>query len=251
MSREFSPEERLLHLIKGRKKSSEEESSQDKQQDSASLSDNIIPLPISSDSDDTKDKEAPGLSGLKASSGLPKPKGFLAKPSININPVYAIISIIIILISVILYFVFNLASVKDDQEVENIKKLIAAISETKPADTPLGEGSKPVVPVAGKPAASFDDYQKLIDAKSIFVPPVAGTGKTVMPEGPGLGDLIKDLRLVGIVPGDIPQAIIEDKRNNQTLFLKEGDMINDIEIKSISGGRVVLTRNDETVTLSL
>ena len=107
------------------------------------------------------------------------------------------------------------------------------------------------MPVPDKPAASFEDYQKLINAKSIFAPPVVQTGKAVAQEGPGLNELIKDLRLVGIMPGEMPQAIIEDRKNNQTLFLKEGDMINDIEIKSILAGRVVLARNDETVTLSL
>jgi len=70
-------------------------------------------------------------------------------------------------------------------------------------------------------------------------------------EGPSLRDLIKDLSLVGIIPGDRPQVIIEDKRNGQTLFLQVGEMIDMIKIKEIQSGRVVLEIGDETITLSL
>jgi hypothetical protein len=251
MNREFSPEERLLRLIKGRKKQGDEKSSENKLQDNSNLSDNIIPVPVSPDSDNIKDKNAPLISGIKENPHNLKPGGFLLKPNISISPSYAVIAIVLILVPVVLYFIFNLVVAKDDQEVENLKKLIAAISEIKPPDMPLEEGRKPVAPAPDRPADSFDDYQKLINAKPIFAPPAVETRKAVAPEGPGLSDLIRDLRLVGVMPGDIPQVIIEDKKNNQTLFLREGEMINDIEIKSISGGRVVLARNDETVTLSL
>jgi hypothetical protein len=251
MNREFSPEERLLHLIKGRKNPEDKKSSEGKSQDSPNLSDNIIPVPVFSDANLIKDKNINTAPGIKENSGKPRFKGFLAKPNISINPVYITIIFAFTLILGALYFIFNFTGTKDQEDVENIKQLIAAISEARPADTPAEQDKKAVAPVPDKPAASFEDYQKLINTKSIFAPPAVETGKAVTPEGPGLNDLIKDLRLVGVVPGDTPQAIVEDKKNNQTLFLKEGDMINDIEIKSISGGRVVLTRNDETVTLSL
>jgi hypothetical protein len=251
MNKEFSPEERLLHLIKGRKKPESAKPSEGKSRDAADLSDNIIPVPVLSDADNIKDKNINTVPGIKENSDKPGPKGFFVKPRISINPAYTAIAVILLFVSAVLYFIFNITGTKDGQEVENLKKLIAVISEKKPADMPAEEDKKAAVPVPDKPAASFEDYQKLINAKSIFAPPVTQAGKAIAQEGPGLNELIKDLRLVGIMPGEMPQAIIEDRKNNQTLFLKEGDMINDIEIKSISTGRVVLARNDETVTLSL
>jgi hypothetical protein len=251
MSREFSPEERLLYLIKGRKKPEYAKSPEGKPQDAANLSDNIIPVPVPSDADGIKGKKINTTPDIEENSDKQRPKGFLVKPDIKINPAYIGITIILLFVAGALYFIFNITGSKDGQEVENLKKLIEVISETKSADMPAEEEKKVIMPAPDKPAASFEDYQKLINAKSIFTPPVIQTGKTVAQEGPGINELIKDLRLVGIMPGEIPQAIIEDRKNNQTLFLKEGDMINDIEIKNILAGRVVLARNDETVALSL
>ena len=53
------------------------------------------------------------------------------------------------------------------------------------------------------------------------------------------------------MPGEDPQAIIEDKRTGETLFLKRGEMINDIKIEVIGTGRVTLGYNEDTTTLSL
>jgi len=256
MNREISPEERLLHLIKGKKKPDmDAEHAAGEPRDISDLSDIIVPIPVSSGADSIKDKNGHQPSAAGVNFDKSKLKIFLAKPRININPTYIVIGIILISISAVLYFMFNLAGAKDEQEVENLKKLIASISETRQSDSPGAEDKAPVQdkkPAAqDKAGASFDEYQKLINAKAIFAPPVTDTRKASVPEGPSLNDLTKDLRLVGIMPGDIPQAIIEDKKNNQTLFLKEGETINDIKIKNISTGKVVLARNDETVTLSL
>ena len=56
---------------------------------------------------------------------------------------------------------------------------------------------------------------------------------------------------MGIVPGDEPQAIIEDKKSGQTFFLKEGEKILNMEIEKISTGKVLLNYDGETITLSL
>ena len=66
-----------------------------------------------------------------------------------------------------------------------------------------------------------------------------------------VSDMVSEFRLVGIIPGDEPQAIIEDKKSGQTLFLKKGERLAEVVIKEISEGRVVLGYNEETITLSL
>ena len=256
MNREISPEERLLHLIKGKKKPDTGADHADKKpQGISDSSDNIMPVPVAPGADNIKDENVRQPSALRVYPDKSKRKIFLTRLRININPAYMTIGIALVMVTVFLYFIFNFAGAKDDQEVENLKKLIASISETGRSESPVTEDKTPKPdknPVTqGKQSASFDDYQKLINTKAIFAPPAASARKTASLDGPSLSDLSKDLRLVGIIPGDIPQAIIEDKKNNQTLFLREGETINNIEVKSISTGRVVLAYNEETITLSL
>ena len=256
MNREFSPEEKLLRLIKGKKTPNiDDKHANEKPQGIPDLSDNIVPVPVSSGADSIKDKSTLQSSAAAVNSDKSKLKIFLTKPKISIKPAYIIISIILISVSVALYFIFNFAGTKDEQELENIKKLIALISEAEQpgvpetADYATIKDKKPVK--QDERNASFDDYQKLINAKPIFAPPVTNTGKAAVQEGLDLIDVSKDLRLVGTIPGDIPQAIIEDKKNNQTLFLTEGEIVNNIEVKSILTGKVILVYNEETITLSL
>ena len=49
-----------------------------------------------------------------------------------------------------------------------------------------------------------------------------------------------DLQLVGIYFSEAPEVIIEDKAEKKTYFLKEGDNINGIKVKSIRPDRVIL-----------
>jgi hypothetical protein len=234
MNREFSPEERLLHLIKGKKKPKDE-----RQPDNI-----IVPVPL-----------PPAISSSEADIDKPKLKASSLKQRINVNPFYIAIVIISLFLLTILFFIFNPAKTKDDQEIENITKLIASISEisqqenVNEAESISTENEKKAA--QNRQSTSFDDYQKLINNKAIFAPPVTDTKKAAPVGESSLQEMAKDLKLVGIIPGDTPQAIIEDKKNNQTLFLREGEMINNMEVKAISTGRVVLAYGEETITLSL
>jgi len=57
------------------------------------------------------------------------------------------------------------------------------------------------------------------------------------------------LKLVGIAWSDNPDAMIEDMRAKKTLFVKEGDLINDILIKKILKDKVILNLEGETIEL--
>lgn len=52
-----------------------------------------------------------------------------------------------------------------------------------------------------------------------------------------------DLQLVGIYFSEAPEVIIEDKAEKKTYFLKEGDNIKGIKVKSIRQDRVILESN--------
>lgn len=57
--------------------------------------------------------------------------------------------------------------------------------------------------------------------------------------------------LVGILPGAAPQAIIEDKKSQQTYYLKKGQTVNGITAEEISEGTVKLDYRGKKMTLLL
>lgn len=53
-------------------------------------------------------------------------------------------------------------------------------------------------------------------------------------------DFIKDLKLVGIISGDKPQAVIEDKKAEQTYYLSQGQSFGELTVEDIKEGKVIL-----------
>jgi type II secretory pathway component PulC len=64
----------------------------------------------------------------------------------------------------------------------------------------------------------------------------------VASEGPG-SDATKDLSLVGIIAGAVPQAIIEDKKSKKTYYVNKGQCIGEIQIDDIQEGKIVINHN--------
>jgi len=237
MVNEFSPEEKLLHLIKGK-----QNSTVPAQPKAVPPAAQAIPLKAG--------QAMPGSDKVQVEKTRKNAKKL--KTIFNVN--YLILGAFIVAVLLAGYFIFNALIYKEDQDVENLKLLIESFSETEgPGELEAEKAplTKKEAPDNKKPASSFEDYQKLLNKKTIFAAPARSNSKAKEIGVPSLRDLVKDLSLVGIIPGNYPQVIIEDKRNGQTLFLKKGEMINNIRVKDILSGRVVLECNDETVTLSL
>jgi type II secretory pathway component PulC len=53
-------------------------------------------------------------------------------------------------------------------------------------------------------------------------------------------DLIKDINLVGIISGENPQAVIEDKKTQKTYYVTKGQFIGEFQIGDIQEGKVIL-----------
>jgi len=91
---------------------------------------------------------------------------------------------------------------------------------------------------------NFSDYIDQINQRDIF------HFKSVKKEEPALQtkemflSLLSNIRLVGIIWGKFPQAMIEDKQENKTLLLNPGDEIGKIKIKQILRDRVILGYED-------
>jgi len=62
-------------------------------------------------------------------------------------------------------------------------------------------------------------------------------------------DLTKRYKLVGIVLGKVPEAIIEDLSTHSTVFVHEGEMLDTVQIRKIEEGRVVFLQEGLEVEL--
>lgn len=61
--------------------------------------------------------------------------------------------------------------------------------------------------------------------------------------------LVANLKLVGIIWGRSPQAMIEDRLENKTLLLNQGENIRELKIKQILRDRVILSYEDQEMEL--
>ncbi|MGD0335815.1 MAG: hypothetical protein ABSB18_01760 [Candidatus Omnitrophota bacterium] len=64
-------------------------------------------------------------------------------------------------------------------------------------------------------------------------------------------DMVKDIALVGIISGDNPQAVIEDKRSQKTYYLTAGQFIGEIQVEKIMDGKIILNYRGEKFELFL
>lgn len=98
-------------------------------------------------------------------------------------------------------------------------------------------------------AKDYSAYAEAIKGKELFTAPLAEE----IISGPVVPDIDISARfnLVGIIAGDNPQAIIEDKEAQKTHYLYEGQTINDVTVLKIDEGRVTLGYKGKEVMLVL
>ncbi|MGE5308239.1 MAG: hypothetical protein ACM3OC_04075 [Deltaproteobacteria bacterium] len=113
----------------------------------------------------------------------------------------------------------------------------------------LGTGYGQRTPAPEK-AGTLDQYLENMDAGAVFKVQMAagqaGQGKeAVLPE------LIKDLNLLGIVSGDVPQAVIENKKDQQTYYLTKGQFIDEMRVSDIQENKVILEYKGKHAELHL
>ncbi|MBI4972424.1 MAG: hypothetical protein HZC16_01225 [Candidatus Omnitrophica bacterium] len=62
-------------------------------------------------------------------------------------------------------------------------------------------------------------------------------------------DLIKNINLVGIISGENPQAVIEDKNTQKTFYLSKGQFMGEFQVKEIKEGKVILDYKGQSYEL--
>jgi hypothetical protein len=88
-------------------------------------------------------------------------------------------------------------------------------------------------------------YEEAAARRDIFNPPAKGYAKSALDTSPRISELTKNLILVGIYWGAHPEAMIEDAEAKKTYFLKRGDMVNGLRIRSILKDRIILEYQGE------
>lgn len=98
----------------------------------------------------------------------------------------------------------------------------------------------------------FSYYQSAFSAKSIFAAPEGSMSRAAASAAnTDAEQVISQLVLSGIVAGDNPKAIIEDRKAQKSYFLKEGESFNNIVVEKIGSGRVTLNFDGKTFELVL
>jgi hypothetical protein len=96
-------------------------------------------------------------------------------------------------------------------------------------------------------------YSDSVSKRQMFKIFEAPKPKTVEQQKPKitLQQLLGGYTFVGIIFGDVPQAIVEDKKSGQSFYLTSGQMLGDIKINNVEQGRVSVSLGDETMDINI
>lgn len=143
---------------------------------------------------------------------------------------------LIILALFVLYFILDMFLINSRRQAE----LAISIASVPEAAMPINiKGAK-------IEARDYDYYSNRIGGKKLFSGNSAVQAAASADEA--LGD---DISLVGIVPGDNPQAIIEAKKAQKTYYLTKDQAIDDITVEDIDKDKVILDYKGKRLTLFL
>jgi type II secretory pathway component PulC len=98
-------------------------------------------------------------------------------------------------------------------------------------------------------AKSYSFYLEGVKGRKIFSSASAEDAQKSI--GTASADLIKDINLVGIISGEVPQAVIEDKKAQKTYYLKKGQYIGELQLEDILEGKIILNYNGQSYELYL
>jgi len=111
------------------------------------------------------------------------------------------------------------------------------LSQKERADASVG-GVFPSASLSQSSLESLSTYEEALKGSRIFGFVDAQASLPAIQSS--IAELMKDLRLKGVVILDEPEAIIEDARTQKSTFVKEEDKIGELTVKEIKEGVVVL-----------
>jgi len=97
----------------------------------------------------------------------------------------------------------------------------------------------------------YEYYLKGVENRQIFSSSGTASKDAARPLAGANIDITKDISLVGIVSGDNPQAVIEDKKAQKTYYLNKGQFIGEAQIQDIKEGKVIINYQGQNYELYL
>lgn len=98
-------------------------------------------------------------------------------------------------------------------------------------------------------AVNLSDYQNLIDKRDIFHFEPVKQAETSPQAKDILMAEVAQIKLVGIIWSKSPQAMIEDRKENKTSLVNEGDAVGILKIKRILKDKVIVGYENEEYEL--
>ena len=102
-------------------------------------------------------------------------------------------------------------------------------------------------------AKPFSYYEGIIGKRALFRVTAFreqkdknGAAKTIVSS-----ELLNNYSLKGVMGGDNPQAVIEDKKSKQTYFLSQGQLLGEFKVDEVQEGKVIFDINGQKMELSL
>lgn len=104
-----------------------------------------------------------------------------------------------------------------------------------------------------KPQPPLTHYTEALSQRQMFKLYEAPKPKPTGPPKPKvtLQQLLGGYTFVGIIFGDVPQAIIEEKRSGQSFYLTSGQYLGEIKIEKIERGKITVSYEDERMDVSI
>jgi hypothetical protein len=97
----------------------------------------------------------------------------------------------------------------------------------------------------------YEYYLEGTRNRQIFKGTAGREGQSQQPASAINLDLTKDIVLVGIVSGENPQAVLEDKKTQRTYYVSKGQMIGEIQVAEILQGKIILNYRGQKYELYL
>lgn len=214
MAREFSAEEKLLRLIK-KKKKNETPASEGEAPESAPKKEEAV---------NHREKKSSPLLQLLDVNNIVK----LEHVNILNNVLFIMLIVVLVYLLVDIFVIPPKGiGILEGETAEGVREPMEE-PEVKP----------------------YSYYSKALAGKNVFEPLIKEERAPSEPEVP-VEELMGNLTLLGIVSGENPQAIIEDKAQNKTFFLREGQSAGGILLKKINGEDVTVIYKGEEFNLTM
>ncbi len=222
MKKEFSPEEKLLRLIKGAKKKA---SSPEPEGDILRAEKTAPSLPAPAERIPAALPESAQAGPPHAGASQAAPFSFsFTMPEFNTGVLNAILtSVLACLLLYLVYDLFSTAHAPDSLE-EFAQYEVSEAGET---------------PALARQEEPYSYYAGPAQGRSIFTPQEIETTAPVQ-TGPSVEEISAGFSLIGIIAGDRPQAIVEDKKTGKSYFVYTNGAIGQVRVVEIRSDSVIM-----------